>query len=97
MNEPPGSGRSPAKSPTIVEFTVHSRSAGETRRLAARLGAHLLPGQVIALHGDLGSGKTTFIQGLAGGLGVTARVTSPTFVLVNEYDRAVHLVKRGRK
>lgn len=51
---------------------------------------------VIALHGDLGAGKTTFVQGLARGLGVRARVTSPTFVLINEYPaghglRLVHL------
>jgi tRNA threonylcarbamoyladenosine biosynthesis protein TsaE len=71
--------------PPIVERTVRSSSAAETRRLAARLGAHMLSGLVIALHGDLGSGKTTFIQGLAVGLDVVARVTSPTFVLVNEY------------
>lgn len=67
---------------------MHSRSAAETRGLAARLGANLEPGQVIALHGDLGAGKTTFIQGLAAGLGVGAQVTSPTFVLVAEYDAA---------
>ena len=83
MSDAPGAGTGPA---TVVERKVRSASAAETRRLAARLGAHLLPGQVIALHGDLGSGKTTFIQGLAVGLEVAARVTSPTFVLVNEYD-----------
>jgi tRNA threonylcarbamoyladenosine biosynthesis protein TsaE len=70
----------------VVERTVRSRSVAETRLLAARLGANLVPGQVIALHGDLGAGKTTFIQGLAAGLGIAARVTSPTFILVAEYD-----------
>ena len=50
-------------------------------RLAARLGA----GDVVACIGELGAGKTCFIQGLARGLGVTSEVTSPTFVLVNQY------------
>ncbi len=45
-------------------------------------------GQVIALCGDLGAGKTTLVQGIAAGMGVHARVTSPTFVLVNEYAAA---------
>ncbi len=54
-------------------------AAGE--RLAERLG----PGDVVALTGELGAGKTCFIQGLARGLGVTTWATSPTFVLINEY------------
>lgn len=45
----------------------------------------LLPGDVIALSGDLGGGKTTFVQGLGAGLGVSERVTSPTFILMREY------------
>jgi tRNA threonylcarbamoyladenosine biosynthesis protein TsaE len=62
-----------------------SRSAAATRRLGRRLAAHLLPGDVICLVGDLGAGKTTFVQGLAAGLGVRDPATSPTFVLVHEY------------
>jgi tRNA threonylcarbamoyladenosine biosynthesis protein TsaE len=54
-------------------------AAGE--RLAASLGA----GDVVALTGELGAGKTCFVQGLTRGLGVQARATSPTFVLINEY------------
>jgi len=64
-----------------------SRSAEQTRRLGMRLGAWLQPGDVLALEGDLGGGKTTFVQGLAAGWGTTARVSSPTFVLVNVYQR----------
>ena len=58
---------------------VTTRSAEETRSLATELGAALSPGSVLALHGDLGVGKTTFVQGLARGLGVDGGVTSPTF------------------
>jgi len=54
-------------------------SAEETRALAARLAAALPPDTVLALHGDLGVGKTTFVQGLAAGFGIREAVTSPTF------------------
>jgi tRNA threonylcarbamoyladenosine biosynthesis protein TsaE len=54
-------------------------SAAETQDLAARFAADLPPEAVLALHGDLGVGKTTFVQGLARGLGITEPVTSPTF------------------
>jgi tRNA threonylcarbamoyladenosine biosynthesis protein TsaE len=62
-----------------------SRSARETGALGERLGARLGAGDVVACIGPLGAGKTCFIQGLARGLGVTAEVTSPSFVLVNQY------------
>jgi tRNA threonylcarbamoyladenosine biosynthesis protein TsaE len=58
---------------------VATASADETRALAARLAAALPPGSVLALHGDLGAGKTTFTQGLARGLGIQESITSPTF------------------
>ena len=64
---------------------LRSRSAEETRALGERLGARLRAGDVVACIGALGAGKTCFLQGLARGLGVTTDVTSPTFVLVNEY------------
>ncbi len=65
-----------------------SRSPEQTRRLGARLGALLEPGDVICLSGDLGAGKTTFVQGIAQGWGSLDAVSSPTFVLVNMYRRA---------
>ena len=57
----------------------------ETEAAGERLGARLGPGDVVALVGELGAGKTCFIQGLVRGLGVTTRATSPTFVLINQY------------
>lgn len=62
-----------------------SRSAEDTQALGERLGARLGPGDVVACIGPLGAGKTCFLQGLARGLGVTTDVTSPTFILVNQY------------
>lgn len=64
---------------------IISRDADQTRRVGGRLGALLLPGDVLYLHGDLGAGKTTLVQGLAQGWGSADAVTSPTFVLVNVY------------
>ncbi len=71
-----------------VTYTTETASAAETFAMGQRLGHCLLSGQVIALHGDLGAGKTMLTQGIAVGLGITARVTSPTFTLVSEYTRA---------
>jgi tRNA threonylcarbamoyladenosine biosynthesis protein TsaE len=61
---------------------IVTHSAAETQAWAARLAAELPPGTVLALHGDLGAGKTTFVQGLARGLGIQEPVTSPTFNLL---------------
>jgi len=66
---------------------IISRSAEQTRRVGMRLGALLQPGDVICLIGDLGSGKTTFVQGVAAGWGSLDPVSSPTFVIVNLYRR----------
>jgi tRNA threonylcarbamoyladenosine biosynthesis protein TsaE len=60
-------------------------SPDATAAAGERLGARLGPGDVVALTGELGAGKTCFVQGLVRGLGVTSGATSPTFVLVNEY------------
>ncbi len=62
-----------------------SMSPEETEAAGERLGRTLGAGDVVALVGELGAGKTCFIQGLVRGLGVTARATSPTFVLINQY------------
>jgi tRNA threonylcarbamoyladenosine biosynthesis protein TsaE len=62
-----------------------SRSPQETRRMGAVLGAVLGPGDVVALEGGLGAGKTVFAQGMGSGLGVPDAVTSPTFTLIHGY------------
>ena len=64
---------------------LETKSAAETQALAARLAAEMPPGTVLCLHGDLGAGKTCFVQGLAKALGVRRPVGSPTFTLINEY------------
>ena len=63
-----------------------TNSAEETEVLGQRLGEALQPGAVVAYTGDLGAGKTAFTRGLARGLGIRDRVTSPTFDIVNEYE-----------
>jgi tRNA threonylcarbamoyladenosine biosynthesis protein TsaE len=66
-----------------MEFISHSPA--ETELLGERWGRAAQQGLVLALSGDLGAGKTQFVKGIARGLGVTTRVHSPTFTLVNEY------------
>jgi tRNA threonylcarbamoyladenosine biosynthesis protein TsaE len=67
-------------------LTLVSRAPGQTQELAATIARTLRAGDVVALTGELGAGKTCFVQGAARQLGVTERVTSPSFVLRREYD-----------
>ncbi len=67
------------------EMEVLSTGPEATRALGKRLGELLEPGDVILLSGELGAGKTTFVQGLAGGLGFDGAVSSKSFVLLGEY------------
>jgi len=73
----------PILDPYSLEFISHS--AEQTRRVGMRLGAFLLPCDLVCLVGELGSGKTTFMQGVAAGWGSLDSVSSPSFVLVNVY------------
>ena len=75
---------------------VLSSSAAETRRLAARLAAALPPDATLALRGELGVGKTTFVQGLAQGFGFNGPVTSPTFNILHLYRGAPATRGAGR-
>lgn len=65
--------------------TIHLHSVAETQSFAQRMAEGMNPGMVIALTGNLGSGKTTFTQGFAAGMGISETVGSPTFKLVSEY------------
>ena len=68
-----------------MTHTYLTNSPEETYDLAAELGKKAQPGQIYALDGDLGTGKTVFAQGFAAGLGVCGPVCSPTFTIVQEY------------
>jgi tRNA threonylcarbamoyladenosine biosynthesis protein TsaE len=64
-----------------------SRGPDQTRRIGMRLGGALQVGDVICLQGDLGAGKTTFVQGIAHGWGSLDSASSPTFIIINVYRR----------
>lgn len=66
-----------------LEFFSHSPE--QTRRVGIRMGSYLQKGDIVCLQGDLGAGKTTLVQGIAKGWGTPDIVTSPSYVLVNEY------------
>lgn len=68
-----------------------SKSVEETKRLAAEFAGKLKRGETVALFGDVGAGKTHFVQGMAEKLCPGAHVTSPTFTIVNEYDGVLPL------
>ena len=69
-----------------MSLVVTTTSVDQTRDLAAALSSLARPGDVIVLAGDLGAGKTAFVQGFGRGLGVPDRITSPTFTLVHVYE-----------
>jgi tRNA threonylcarbamoyladenosine biosynthesis protein TsaE len=72
--------------PAEEAVSFASRGPGETRRLGARLGRLLRPGDAVLLSGDLGAGKTVFVQGIARGMGFAGSVSSKSFVLMGEYQ-----------
>ncbi len=63
-----------------------SYSYNDTQKIAAEIAGSLKGGDFIAMYGDLGAGKTAFVQGLAKALGITSNITSPTFTIINEYE-----------
>ena len=70
----------------MLNYTYHSHSPSDTQSLGERIGKYIESGAVLALIGELGSGKTLLTRGICAGLEVPLRqVNSPTFVLVNEY------------
>lgn len=74
-------------------LTIESLREDDTYLLGVRLGEHAEPGDILALWGELGAGKTLLTRGLARGLGVSPEipVTSPTFTFINEYEGRLHL------
>lgn len=73
-------------------ISLRTTSAEDTRALAAEVASLAKPGDLLLLVGDLGAGKTAFVQGFAAGLGVTEPVTSPAFVLARPYQGRLPLV-----
>ncbi len=71
---------------SVTNFEFVSSSENQTQELAGRLAKHLVGGEIIQLVGDLGSGKTAFVKGLAAELGCLEDVTSPTFTVCNMYQ-----------
>ena len=69
-----------------MQYEYITNSAQQTEQLGEKLGQILTPGTVLAYTGDLGAGKTAFTRGLARGLEIPERITSPTFTIVNEYE-----------
>lgn len=69
----------------VPHMTI-THSDPETKQFAKDFAAQLTSGVIVCLHGDLGAGKTTFVKGLAEGLGIKEDITSPTFTLMNVYD-----------
>jgi len=72
-------------------MTIITNSEKETISEGEKLGRILKPGSIVALHGELGAGKTAFTRGIAAGLGISASVSSPTFTIVNEYPGDIPL------
>jgi tRNA threonylcarbamoyladenosine biosynthesis protein TsaE len=70
---------------------ITTKSEEETLRLGTIMGENLGPGTIISLNGDLGAGKTHITKGIAKGLGVEDYITSPTFIIVNEYEGRIPL------
>ncbi len=69
----------------MMKLEVRTNSVNETESVGEAFARSLEAGAVVAMYGDLGAGKTAFVRGMARGLGSEARVTSPTFTIVNEY------------
>lgn len=69
-----------------IKRTIIAKNEDETRKLGLELGRRAEPGQIIALIGDLGTGKTTLTKYIAEGLGITEVVSSPTFTVIKEYE-----------
>ena len=70
---------------------IFTNSERETELVGERFGANVPDGAVVAMYGELGAGKTAFVRGMARGMGISCRVSSPTFTIVNEYQGRIPL------
>ncbi len=86
-------GRVEGRPDAVENILLHSKSPRETVRFGKKLGSLLRPGDVVALTGELGTGKTQLIKGLAAGIGIgnPAYVSSPSFTLIHEYQGKIPL------
>lgn len=75
----------------FIEKEIITKSSEETKKLGFDFAKTLQEGDIVCLYGDLGSGKTTFVQGLAEGLGIKNKIISPTFIIVRKYDYFYHV------
>ncbi len=73
------------------ELTINTRGASDTHRVGRNFSGLLNPGETVALMGELGTGKTVFVQGIMAGLEFQESVTSPTFNLIHEYNARYHV------
>ncbi len=80
-----------------IKKDIISKSTEQTQKIAADLASNLKGGQILALTGDLGGGKTTFVQGLAKGFRIKKQITSPSFVLVKEYRISKQLTVNSKQ
>lgn len=71
-----------------------TKNAHETKNLGFTFAKSLKPGEAVFLYGDLGAGKTTFVQGVAEGLGLNSRIISPTFIIVRTYETKNDRIKK---
>ena len=69
-----------------MTYTLRTKSVDDTRAVGGAVSTLARPGDLLLLAGELGAGKTAFVQGFGGGLGITEPITSPTFVLARDYD-----------
>lgn len=79
-----------------MRYTLISTSPTQTQKIAKLLAKELKGNELICLTGDLGGGKTTFVQGLAKGLGIKEKITSPSFVLIKRYQLKDRPFAKGR-
>ncbi len=80
-----------------MKKTLFTKSYQETQKLGLEIAKKVKDGGIIALYGNLGSGKTTFVQGLARGLGIKGKIISPTFIIVRKYELGIKNKELGAK